>query len=319
MLHQHSRACYAVNDHPARYASVRRITGVLTRQKILLAMLREAGNEAWRIQVMKWLFLFSAEAPSRSKQSCYQFVPYRYGPCSFVLYHEIDALIRDGFIESENPGDPWRLTDIGRAAPLSLSDSTRRDIRSIISKYGSMNLEELKDVVYERYPWYTVNCEEPGKRRVQRPLADIAIYTVGYEGLSIDDFLNRLLKTGIKRVIDVRSNPISRRYGYHECTFMRLCNSVGIEYTHVSELGIPSSERSSLSNPSDYERLFARYRQTTLNAHPEAICKVARMLRDGPSVLVCREADPAFCHRALLAQALQMFVDLPIVHLEWPR
>ena len=40
------------------------------------------------------------------------------------------------------------------------------------------------------------------------------MYTIGYEGRSVDAFFSRLLRLRLSGVIDVRSNPVSRKYGF---------------------------------------------------------------------------------------------------------
>lgn len=167
---------------------------MLSRQKILVSFLREARNSASRIQLMKWSFLLSAETPSHGGSAYYQFLPYLHGPHSFSLYQEIDSLIRDGIIESRNEHVTWRLTDVAERTVLSIPASVRTDVYYVINKYGFMSEKQLIDIIYEEYPWYTINCQDAHKRREKRPVANIAIYTIGYEALSVDDFLNRLLK-----------------------------------------------------------------------------------------------------------------------------
>ncbi|MCS7288783.1 MAG: DUF488 domain-containing protein [Roseiflexus sp.] len=293
---------------------------MLLRQKVLVAMLREARNRASRIQLMKWAFLFSVETQSHARNACYQFVPYHYGPHSFSLYQEIDALIRHGIIENPGKhGSHWKLTDLADDVALSLPTPVKTDIYYVMKRYGAMSGKQLIELIYEKYPWYTINCKDEVKRRQTRPVADIAIYTIGYERLSVDDFLNRLLMKGIHCVIDVRNNPVSMRYGYHKGTLSRLCSLLGIEYFHFPELGVPGSDRIELAIKDDYDRLFARYAQTTLRDHVEAIQHVAEIVETRPGALMCMEANPASCHRHVLAQALSDMIDLPVIHLEWPR
>lgn len=293
---------------------------MLLRQKVLVAMLRETRNRASRVQLMKWAFLLSVETPSRGRNACYQFVPYHYGPHSFSLYHEIDALVRHGIIENtDEHSNHWRLADVADDIAVSLPSPVKTDLYYVMNRYGTMNGKQLIDIIYEKYPWYTINCKDTSKRRQKRPSADIAIYTVGYERLSVDDFLDRLLKNGIRCIIDVRNNPVSMRYGYHKSTLSRLCTSLRIDYLHFPELGVPGQDRIELITKDDYDRLFTRYRQTTLKDRIEAIKNVAEIIETHPSALMCMEADPAYCHRHLLAQTLSNMIDLPVIHLEWPR
>jgi len=44
----------------------------------------------------------------------------------------------------------------------------------------------LIDRVYAAHPWFTMNSESVHKRRVNRPTAAPAVYTVGYEGIMVD-------------------------------------------------------------------------------------------------------------------------------------
>lgn len=124
---------------------------MLLRQKVLVAMLREARNRASRVQVMKWTFLLSVETRSRTRNACYQFVPYLYGPHSFSLYQDIDVLIRHGIIE--NPGEHsryWKLTDRANDVVISLLSPVKTDLSYIMNKYGAMNNRQLIDMIYER-------------------------------------------------------------------------------------------------------------------------------------------------------------------------
>ncbi len=67
------------------------------------------------------------------------------------------------------------------------------------------------------------------------------VYTAGYEGESIDRFLQKLLKAGIEQILDVRSNPMSRKYGFSRKTLSGLSEKLDMEYVHLPELGVPPS------------------------------------------------------------------------------
>ena len=86
------------------------------------------------------------------------------------------------------------------------------------------------DYVYRQYPWFTVNSKR--QQNAARPVAALAVYTAGYEGQQVDAFLNMLMRNGIQQLLDVRNNPVSRRYGFHKTTLGRLCKSLDIEYVH---------------------------------------------------------------------------------------
>jgi uncharacterized protein (DUF488 family) len=142
-----------------------------------------------------------------------------------------------------------------------------------------------------------------------------AVYTAGYEGIMVDALLDCLLHRGIKRLIDVRRNPIARRYGFHKATLCRLCNEVGIEYIHFAALGVPSAWRADLSDRSSYERLFERYEKEILRKQCLAVEKVAGMVADMPSALMCMEAAHDCCHRSRLGAEVSRRTSLRIIEL----
>jgi hypothetical protein len=263
--------------------------------------------------MMKWSFLLSHETSSHGGKTFYQFIPYHHGPYSFTLNQETDSLVRNGFLE-KNSNNFWSLTDLGKKMDVNLPRDIARDIHSVAAEYGKLSGQELLDLVDNRYSSFTVKNELPGRINKKRAVAKKFIHTAGYEGKTVDEFLNLLVESGISRLIDVRSNPVSRRYGFHKSTLSRLCSVLGIDYQHLPELGIPSSERGDLDSSDKYTSLLNNYR-SSLPLRKEALSDVISLLRSEPSVLVCMEADPEFCHRNVLAQHLKTLIDMPIKHL----
>lgn len=291
---------------------------MLIRQRVLVSMLQQAGGTANKLQFMKWAFLLSQETASGGGDNFYQFVPYRYGPYSFSLQQEVESLIRDGLMQGS--GDvAWRLTEAGHKTPTAISSEVDRDVSSILDKYGRLTVNELVDTVYANYSWFTINSANARRRCREKPHADLATYTMGYEGLLIDGFLNRLLTQGLFAIIDVRNNPISRRYGYHKNTLARLCRDVGLDYDHFPELGIPTGGRQGLHSSQDYNTLFTSYERDTLAREKASVQAVSTLVATKPSALVCMEANPNSCHRSRLATAVSAISNLAIVHLGWPR
>lgn len=290
---------------------------LLNRQKIILAMLRKSQGAASRLQITKWTFLLAYETQSRGGSAFYQYVPYNYGPHSFTLYQEAQALMRDSLLVERN--NDWVLTETGKSVTIKLVPDVEDDVTSIIKKYGKLDSTKLIDYVYDRYPRFTMNSAMIDKRAMARPVAVPAIYTMGYEGLLIDGFLDKLIFSGIARLVDVRNNPWSRRYGFAQSTLKYLCELLKIEYVHYPELGIPSEHREDLSSPAAYVRLFDMYERDILPNQTVRIKAVANEMKLKPSVLVCMEADPGSCHRTRLANAIKLLNDLPIINLGWPR
>ncbi|MDR0390795.1 MAG: DUF488 domain-containing protein [Planctomycetaceae bacterium] len=143
------------------------------------------------------------------------------------------------------------------------------------------------------------------------------VYTIGYEGIVIDTFIQELNKSGIKQVIDVRRNPISRKRGFSKNKLMERLLSVGISYIHIPELGIPSSMRKNLQFKEDYIQLLNEYETKLL---PDAQLQkeiLIELLQSKPSALLCFEADPEYCHRSRLANVIVNETGFRQIHLHY--
>ena len=130
------------------------------------------------------------------------------------------------------------------------------------------------------------------------------IFTIGYEGATVPEFVAALEKAGVRRVIDVRALPLSRRPGFSKTPLKNALEESGIEYVHLKALGTPSEGRTAAraGRHSDMARIYAGQLEL-----PEAIAQSAQMLdlaTEKPSALLCMEREPAHCHRTLLLKAV---------------
>lgn len=139
------------------------------------------------------------------------------------------------------------------------------------------------------------------------------IFTIGYEGTTVDEFLSALQSAGVERVIDVRALPNSRRPGFSKTPLRNALAEAGIDYVHLRALGTPADGRAAAreGRHADLERIYAGQLEL-----PEAIAQSAQMVglaEEKPSALLCYERDPAVCHRSLLLSAVTP--DAEVVHL----
>lgn len=285
---------------------------MLKRQQIILKIIQSSEKGISRLQLVKLSFLFADEIILGMPDSFYEFVPYKFGPFSFGLYHEIENLINQGFIIKKNEQD-LILGEVCNLSALKLEPVLDKAVDYIFRKYGGLSNSELLDTVYNRYPWFTLNSVKKESRKVTPVEANIAVYTAGYESLQVDGFLNMLLQAGIKKIIDVRYNPVARRFGFHKSTLNRLSHNLDIKYVHLPEAGIPSEWRSNLNSLSEYERLFERYEQEIITK--QKVKKIAELMTEEPSVLVCKETNPRYCHRTRLAKHINNLTGLNIIDL----
>ncbi|HRS72630.1 MAG TPA: DUF488 family protein [Anaerohalosphaeraceae bacterium] len=283
---------------------------MLSRQKCILYMLQLAQRPISHLEMVKWCFLLATETPSKGGDSFYQFVPYQYGPFSFGLFQEMNKLSEEGLVKLSDKKS-WSAIGIYDCAG-DLKSQLRHDIFDIVKSYGKCKVDAVIEHIYSKYPYFTMNSRI--KKLMVRPINKPAIYTAGYEGLQVDGFLNLLLKNGIVQIIDVRRNPVARRYGFHKKTLDHISQCLELKYKHVPELGIASEDRKQLESPEDYRKLFEVY-EKSLSRSLDKLDELIPLMNAQPSVLICMESDPAFCHRNILAKALAKKTGLEIIHL----
>lgn len=280
------------------------------RQRVLLTLLDALGGQVAPTDFQKLLFLYTRnqEAPS------YEFVPYKFGCFSFSSYADKRRLIERGLLE--NDADQWKLTAEGRAAirkrPVNALAAARFN-----KEHATLRGNDLVAEVYRKYPYYATRSEivdkvlrnKAEKQRIaqERPAkAAAGLMTIGYEGKCLETYLNQLLRAGVTVLCDVRRNPLSRKYGFSKTTLRGACDSIGIRYEHLPELGIPSEERRELKTQADYDALFEDYERDSLPLQTEALATIRSWIKDGESVaLTCFELHPHQCHRHCVAEALE--------------
>jgi len=293
---------------------------MLVRQKILLSILDALNKPPSPMCLVKLAFLLGKETDLEGSCVYYDFVPYKYGPFSFALYRELEALRRDGYVSP----DEKRVTLNGSAREMTrdkveeLPECARSAVAKTIARHGRQSQRALVTSVYAQYPWYTINSKLTDlipDGAPQRPRTSVAVYTAGYEGKSVDHFFDELIRAGIEVVLDVRRNPVSRKYGFAGKSLKEIGSKLGLGYLHLPELGISSKDRGLLGDYESYQRLLNRYEQDWLPQKKDGIQCASELVSKQPSVMVCMEKDVRCCHRSRLAKIVSERTKLPIVHL----
>lgn len=294
---------------------------MLNRQKILLNILNQNRGKVSRIKLVKIAFLLNHEEEIGGEIPFYDFVPYKFGPFSFALYRELSTLERDGYIQTTDKTialcDPMKA-EVAMIIQ-GLPEKLQHQVANVVRNYAGMSFTNLLRYVYKKYPWFAIASERhdlvPTAARRDLPVARIAVYTKGYEGKSVDQFFDELLQYGIRSILDVRANPISRKYGFARSSMRDISLKLGLSYHHLPELGIPSSERGELSDFDSYQRLLDRYEVDMLPKQDDHIDKAIRLLKQEPSALLCVEKDVRCCHRSRLAEELASRSGLTVIHI----
>ena len=280
---------------------------MIYRQKILLALIEVFGGVLEKTDLQKLLFLFCKD----NGVDHYEFFPYQYGAFSLMSYYDKRKLTeRKLLIDTEN-------FSICSSKPF-IRDLQREDaiaLRRFAEKVGDIRGDKLIRKTYIEYPQYAKKSKIEARvlskselRLVQSErieTTEMALFTIGYEGISIDRYLDRLVQEDIQLVIDVRKNPVSRKYGFSRRRLEEHLRMVGIRYAHEPDVGVASHLRQAIQAPEDYDRLFAHYARAILPDKKPVLDRIIKAAREHRRVaLTCFEADPRMCHRHKITEAI---------------
>lgn len=294
---------------------------LLQRRRQLLALLDALGDNLENLDLQKLLFLYCQEVFATGREdtatSLYEFVPYRYGAFSFTCYADRRRLVDHGLLIDDDK--LWMLTADGRRIARETQDDS---MRAFARRYCGLRGQALIAETYRRYPYYAIHSDiaehvlQNDKvalnkiRNAQPERNDGSLFTIGYEGRTLESYLNVMLQSGVTLLCDVRRNAVSRKYGFSKTTLAKACAGVDIRYKHLPELGIESRLRRGLETQADFDTLFRMYERKTLPMQEEALEKIRAWLRSGESVaLTCYERKSVQCHRHCVAVALERMPD----------
>ena len=132
----------------------------------------------------------------------------------------------------------------------------------------------------------------------------MVLFTLGYEGLQLEDWLARLRAHSVAAVCDVRRNPVSRKPGFSRRKLEAALRQAGIQYLGFPDLGIAAAERAAAKTRDERQAMFGRYRRG-LARHAGELERLARAAEEHRRVaLACFEARPKDCHRHCLSDRL---------------
>lgn len=142
------------------------------------------------------------------------------------------------------------------------------------------------------------------------------LYTIGYSGHTIESFIDVLRLHHITAVIDIRLTPLSRKPGFSKNRLHDALAAAGIAYFHIRALGTPKALRGQVFKTKDYVTFLREFRAHVVTQHA-GLAEAADLISAYRACLLCVEADPAQCHRSIVAAELaQQFAGkLTIYHL----
>lgn len=262
-----------------------------------------------KIRLQKLLFLFT----SKQVKAEYDFIPYKFGCYSYSANADMTAMVTRGYIiEDEKSFERKDKTDYLK----QLKPADLKLLQEAKANYGEMSATALMKHTYINFPFYAIKSETAGNILNKEELEKVSkaipkgnktvLFTIGYESISLEEYLVRLLKNDIKVLVDVRKNPMSMKYGFSKNQLKKYCAGLGIEYVHIPEVGIQSDQRRELNTQSDYDKLFAFYRKDNLSNTTTYQNEILNLLKVHKRIaLTCFEANICQCHRKHLAEAIE--------------
>jgi uncharacterized protein (DUF488 family) len=290
------------------------------RRKIFLALLESFGGTLDNTDFEKLLFHFC----QFSGENHYDFFPYKYGSFSYISYQDRRVLISQGLLKD---ADKFSLEKRGNYLS-KVSAPDQKSLEQFTSLFKNIRGNELIKKTYREYPYYAVKSEIAEKHLNKKELAEVrkfknnstsnTLFTLGYEGLTIDAYINKLISNNVALVIDVRKNPLSMKFGFSKTKMKSYLENAGIKYIHIPQLGIVSKLRKNIKTEKDYEKLFEFYSEEILPENLESIGHIRDLIKQYKrAALTCFESEHKSCHRHKITEWLEAdsyFAD-PIVHI----
>lgn len=293
---------------------------VYLRRKALLGLVDLFDGELSLTDCQKLMFLLCR----RANEEYYDFFPHKYGAYSQLMNFDRYYLIKKGYLKDVTG---YVLAHRSNAF-LKLDMFIQQQMIELKNEIGNIRGRDLVRKTYEDYPRYAIRSEIAEETLSAEEYASVrsalickdepTVFTIGYEGKTIDRYLDELILNNITVLADVRKNPQSRKHGFSKSQLQGYVNGAGIQYMHLGDLGVPSHLRQNLKDETSYTNLFNTYSQEILPNNQSAIAELKAIIDTNKRVaLTCFEADPRQCHRFHLVRYLEQDTafEIPIRHI----
>ena len=144
----------------------------------------------------------------------------------------------------------------------------------------------------------------------------LKVFSIGYQGVSQQDYIEALIEAGVGMVIDVREHPWSQRPEFIKSLLQKALADHNIDYVHIRSAGNPSINRKKAKTNSECLKLYGKY----LSKHRECLSDLLEFIKvaaksGSPACLTCYEHLPEECHRSILLEFLGEIQELNVTHL----
>jgi uncharacterized protein (DUF488 family) len=142
----------------------------------------------------------------------------------------------------------------------------------------------------------------------------VVVYTIGYQGMALEDLLQRLRRVQVQRLVDVRDIAQSRKRGFSKKALAAAVGAAGIEYLHIRSLGCPKPIRDRYRVDGDWNA-YTRAFMAHLRTQTAALSNLAAACAANAAALLCYEADANVCHRTYVARAVAALSGAGVMHI----
>lgn len=260
------------------------------RITVLISLIQELQDYISDQNIHKLLFIYC------HKYACsntYDFILYKSNPYCLTIHEDKKLLVQEGILQDcsswvPHP-DAFRFAkNLDMLEKLSLQKLKNDIEKGLITD----------EMIAQNYADYFKSHSIESDKKV--------FYTIGYEGLNLEQYLNQLLKHKVHCLCDVRRNPYSQKFGFTKAELISALAMVGIEYIHIPDLGISSALRQDLKNDSDYYNLFKHYEVDVLSHQGKNIELLKKLLTQYTRIAItCFEAKISHCHRSKIANLMR--------------
>lgn len=288
------------------------------RRKVILALIERFGGELKPTHFQKLLLLFTR----RQRKPAYEFVPYKFGAFSFQARADKGTMIKYGQLKDSKH---W-VFSADQSYLEELNQTDQKILNELWKQFNNYSTDELVKCTYREFPFYATRSEiaeelltEGELKRVQfsRPKnTGSTLYTIGYQGISAEEYMNRLYSKQVNVLVDVRKNSMSMKYGFSKSQLKNMCQKMGIKFLHIPGLGIESDKRQNLNTPKDYERLFDEYKREILPNRNTELKQLMELIEKYERVAItCFEREHTSCHRHKISDHLHSEYGVTIEHI----
>lgn len=292
---------------------------MLSRDRAILGLVQlgaiRKGRALTKRTFNNMVFVFSRDQ-SVPDTVRYDFLLENQHPFSFQLDRDIKRLTENGLLQTCGTADAIAIADDSHSQCREEYEQLPSAVREAV--YEAAHTDDLSTST-------ALHGSDGSSRRLQEINKDLVssgskstshrLFTVGYEGETVDHFVTKLLRADIELVLDVRNRPISRKFGFSKNTLHSILTRVSIDYKHVPSLGIEASGRKDTASFDKRQALLDKYEQNIRTNTIGKCTDVLTLVSEHRTALLCMERDPVMCHRSRLSFVLSEFLGFTTEHL----